>query len=499
MRIFLINPDSGIEDLVGKHYAPYAVPVPPAGIASLAGRLKAEGHQVTCYDAYAHRPGNKALLRMIHDSAPDIVGFSCLTLAMKNVAKLCVLLKESGSKTKIVLGNAHVSVLSRQTLENGTGDIIVRGEAEETMAELVHALADQTPLFNVKGISFRDINGEIVETPDRSPIDNLDKMPFPVWNDFDLSIYKAAALPLTIFEGTRPLPVLASRGCPYSCEFCAQDYAFKGVRLRSLESVIEEIIYLHEEYECNCVGFLDACFPLSESQGLEFCRLFRARGLHKRIKWFCETRVNLVNKNLLLEMSRAGCKMVQYGFESGNQAILDTIRKKSTLKQAELAVEYTRKAGMLAYGLFMLGNRGETSATCMETIRFARKLGCDLAKFNLVVPYPGSPLFNRYLTEREDHQSDFTDRFTGFFDLLADGSEPLFVPEGMTAAELIHLQKKAMLSFYLRPGLISRYLIHRIVSLREMIKGGYILLHDIVKSRFAKRPAHSEFNPPGNE
>ncbi len=483
MKVLLINPDSGIEDLVGKHYAPYAVPVPPAGIAYLAGRLKADGHRVRCFDAYAYRPDSDSLVRMIEEFGPDIIGFSCLTLAMKNVTRLCRLLHERGCKAKIVLGNAHVSVLGRETLESGTGDIIVKGEAEETIAELVQALAEGTSLASVKGISYRDQNGDIFETPDRPAIENLDLLPFPVWNDFDLSIYKAAALPLSIFEGTRPLPVMASRGCPYSCEFCAQDYAFKGVRLRSLEKVIEEVVYLYEEYGCNCVGFLDACFPLSEAQGMEFCRLFRARKLHEKIIWFCETRVNLVNKNLLQEMSRSGCKMVQYGFESGNQDVLNTIQKQSTIEQAELAVENTRAAGMLAYGLFMLGNRGETTATCRDTIRFARKLGCDLAKFNLVIPYPGSPLYNRYLLEQKDPLSTSTDRFTGFFDLLVDGSEPLFVPEGMTAAELIYLQKKAMLSFYLRPGLIYRYIVKRIVSLPEMLKGGYILLHDILKSR----------------
>jgi radical SAM superfamily enzyme YgiQ (UPF0313 family) len=194
--------------------------------------------------------------------------------------------------------------------------------------------------------------------------------------------------------------------------------------------------------------------------------------------------VNIVTERLLEAMADAGCRMVQYGFESGSQEILDKINKQATLEEAESAVKYTRKAGILAYGLFMLGNRGETYETCMQTIKFARHLGCDLAKFNLVIPYPGSPLYYIYLAEQRGELKFSTDRFTGFFDLVSEGSDPMYVPEGMTAKELIHLQKKAMLMFYTRPGLVFRYLTSNIVSRKEMLKGGYILIHDILKSWF---------------
>ena len=479
-----------IRDHVGRHYAPYAVPVPPAGIAYLAGKLVKCGHTVKCLDLYAFPHSDQKLLGLIQSFQPDAVGFSCLTLAMENVSHLYRLFKAEGLNFPVILGNAHVSILARETLEKGIGDVIVKGEAEESISELASALEDGRDLEEIKGIAFRK-NGGIVETPPRSPIQPIDSIPFPVWHDFDLSVYRAAALPLTVFRNVRPLPVLATRGCPFTCEFCAQDYAFKGLRKRSLEHVVEEIEYLHRDYGCDCIGFLDACFPLNVSQGMEFCELYRRKGLDRKIIWFCETRVSLVEKELLREMAASGCRMVQYGFESGSQEVLDTIGKETTLEEAENAVEYTREAGILAYGLFMLGNRGETRDTCMETIRFARKLDCDLAKFNLVIPYPGSSIYSRFreegrmsLVDRdEDPALEDTNRFTGFFDLSRNGSEPLFVPEGMTARELVRLQKKAMFSFYLRPGLISRYFFRRIVAWREMFKGAFILVHDMIRSK----------------
>jgi radical SAM superfamily enzyme YgiQ (UPF0313 family) len=162
-----------------------------------------------------------------------------------------------------------------------------------------------------------------------------------------------------------------------------------------------------------------------------------------------------------------------YGFEVGNQKILESLKKKTYLNQAKTAMKLTKRAGINTLGLFMLGMPGETKLTCEETIRFAKELDCDIAKFNLAVPYPGSELFEDYKFKVGGKQEDW-EKFIGWNDWSGVG--PLYIPNGMSAQELVHLQRKAMFQFYVRPKIILRHIIKGTISFENLMCGGYILI-----------------------
>jgi radical SAM superfamily enzyme YgiQ (UPF0313 family) len=212
---------------------------------------------------------------------------------------------------------------------------------------------------------------------------------------------------------------------------------------------------------------------------MEFCEEFMRRGLHKKVIWFTETRVDLVDLSLLKIMKRAGLRLIMYGFESGNQRILDSMNKKITLQQSKQAMRYTKEAGILTLGLFILGMPGETEDTCEDTIRFAKELNCDIAKFNLAVPYPGSQFFDDY-KDKLDLKNDFG-KFTSWYNWTAGSGDLIFVPENMTSEKLAKLQKRAMLEFYLRPTIILRHIFKGITSIQNLVIGGYILIYNFFK------------------
>ena len=476
MRTFLINPDSHIEEKVGGRFAHYAVPVPPQGIASLAAQLRRAGHEAFCYDQYATKLPNEDLVRQIREWGADVVGFSVLTLAMGSVREAVGMLREELPDVKIVLGNVHATVFPDELLRNETADLVVRGEGEATIVDMMDTLANDGDLSEVAGLSFcRD--GEIVHNPARPTIANLDSLALPEWDEFEIDRYKCVSLPMRVFEGSRALPIQASRGCPFHCTYCAQDFAGKRLRVRDLDLICDEMEHYIDRYNVDCFGFIDACFPVSKRQGRDFCEKYISRGLHKKAIWFTETRVDLVDAEVLDAMKEAGCEMVQYGFESGSDEVLKTINKggRATTSRALQTMEATKNAKILSFGLFMLGSPGETEEDCEKTIEFARELDCDLAKFNLVVPYPGSDLFDEYKSRYEETGYD-ENRITGFFDWSTFSGELIYVPDGMTSERLVKLQRRALFRFYLRPALVLRYITRRLLTYREFFIGAVNLL-----------------------
>ena len=184
--------------------------------------------------------------------------------------------------------------------------------------------------------------------------------------------------------------------------------------------------------------------------------------------------VDKVNFELLKKMKEAGLHLIMYGFEVGNQKILDSLNKKATLEQARKAMEDTKKVDILTTGFFVLGMPGETKESCEETIRFAKELDCDIAKFNLAIPLPGSRFFEDYKDKLSDLR--MPEKFTSWSSWLTGTDSLVFVPEGMTAKELINLQIKAMFQFYMRPKIIIRHIIKRIMPLKDLCYGAYFLI-----------------------
>jgi radical SAM superfamily enzyme YgiQ (UPF0313 family) len=441
-------------------------PTPPLGLASIAACLERKGCTVRIFDQFAHAMSCDDLAGKIAGESPGLVGFACLTPAASQVKAAAVRLRALLPNAPIVLGNVHASVFAPYHLEEGLADFVVHGEGEDAMCDLVDVAAGERNAADVPGISFIE-SGRVVTTAPRPEKEDLDSLPLPAWHLLDLPRYPAQ--PMLSFTDVT-LPVQASRGCPHACFFCAQNYRSRKVRKRSVIKVVDEIEHMHRTFGIDHFGFVDPAFPLAEEQGMEFSRELIARGLNRKITWITEMRVDAVTLPLLVKMKEAGLRLIMLGIETGSQEILDSVHKGAKLEHAREAIRCAKRAGVLTFGLFIVGLPGETRQTIEQTIRFAISLDIDIAKFNRAVPYPGSPFFERHCTPSDC--LEHPERFTSWY----EGEDIPFVPEGMTARELTALQREAIRRFYLRPRLILRHLLRGSVSVPMMLKGSRMLL-----------------------
>lgn len=466
MKILLINPSS---KFINSHrlYRQFLPPIAPLGLAYIAAVLEGNGLEVGIIDMFANKIRPEQVLKVIKDTGPEVVGFSVLTPVADDVKELIGRLRLVDKKVKVVLGNTHASCFAHQLLEKGSADIVVRGEGEIPMLGLCKILSNGGNLAAVKGISY-SVNGNIFHNPDGEITENLDDLSFPAFHLLDLDNYKE--FPLLSVYNRRFLPISASRGCPYRCYFCSQDKVSKRPRYRDVKRVVAEMEYMHQRFKAGYFGFTDAYFPFSETSGIEFCEEIMRHNLHQRIRWITESRVDKVSKNLLKLMKKAGLRLIMYGIEVGSQKILDRINKKTTLQQARQALSYTKEAGILSLGLYMLGLPGETEQTCRETIEFAKELDTDIAKFNIAVPYPGSQFFKDCIRAKEIENPE---RFTSWYDSFRLNPDcAIFSNSGLDYRALVRLQRKAMVYYYLRFRIMLRSFLKGIATYRNLLYGG---------------------------
>jgi len=469
LRVVLVNPIIGVQQL--RHiYRRLLPPVPPMGLCYIAAILEKNSFEVHIIDQYAYRLSNEQLLNRISEMEPDVVGFSCLTPVFSNVEELCKKLRLFKKIPKIILGNLHATLFSEEMLKNDIADVIVRGEGEHTVLELLLAIQSEENFLGIDGISYC-CGDSVVHNKDRGPIDCLDDLPYPAWHLLDWEYYvKAPMLGLR----SPAVPMQASRGCPYKCIFCAQNIIHKGFRTRSIDSVVDEIEYVNSHYGINNFVFCDSFFPSTIEIGYEFCDKIISRNLHTKIKWLTEMRTNQVTDELMNRMKQAGLYLILFGFESGSQKTLNAMRKKATIKAAEDSVKIAKKHGILTTGLFMLGMPEETLEDCRQTIQFAKLLNCDVVKFNIVIPYPGTLLYEQYKDDTNFNCS-YKD-FTSWEAWLSGNKKLPFISKHISREELVNIQGEAMFSYYVRPHIVLRHLKLRMISVGDIIFGGYFLL-----------------------
>ncbi|GAG09913.1 unnamed protein product, partial [marine sediment metagenome] len=267
----------------------------------------------------------------------------------------------------IILGGAHATLLPNETLVSAPEiDVVVKGEGENTFIELLQALEYKRPLSKILGISYRK-DGKTVSTPERSTNVDLDSLPFLAYHLLPWQRYKphpphGRALPFTA--------MITSRGCPYRCSYCSKPIFGNKFRGQSPERVVEEIAYYKDNFGVKEIAFYDDVFTLNKKRAHAIADEIIKRGL--KICWTCETRVNLVDKELLRHIKQSGCYAIAYGIESASQEILDALNKDITFEQVEEAVGIAQEVGLQIIGYFMIGSPGESPETIAKTIQFAR-------------------------------------------------------------------------------------------------------------------------------
>jgi radical SAM superfamily enzyme YgiQ (UPF0313 family) len=474
MYVLLVHPSVYLKDPHGGLHK-FETPVPPPGLAYIAAVLEKNDVDVEIIDDNLVKTGVDGILEKIKNKSPDIVGITCLTPAAPTVYEIAKKIKEYSSRIVVVLGNIHANVFVESILREGVADIVVHGEGEYTMLEIAKSIEENKSLERVKGISFLE-NGRVICTPRRPFIENLDELPYPAWHLFP-PLKKYKPVPFGAIENPA-LPIVGSRGCPYGCAFCSLSHMGKEYRTRSVKNVVSEIEYLISRFGVKQLIFVDEIFPMHKKYGVEFCDEMISRGLNKKIVWITNTRVDLVDRELLQKMKEAGCRRIIYGFESGVQMLLDNVKKGFTLEDSRRAMKYTKEADIESVGLFMLGLPGETKELSQQTINFAKELDVDFAKFPLTLPYPGSELYETLLKEGKPRTDDW-----GGFTTYPSISNLVWIPDGMSGEELIEMQRKGMYDFYMRPKIIFRHLFKiRTTGISDLFYGAFILLSDRIKS-----------------
>ena len=479
MKVLLVNPSLKKERL-GSYWR-FTTAVPPTGLAYLGAVLLRDGFEVRIYDQHAQHEENADLMAIVREFEPDVIGFSCLTFVMETVEEASRLIRAHNDNIKIIAGNIHATYFPREMIEQGIADYVIREEGEEAILAICRALRDGKHPTDVGGTTTWE-GGQIKHNSTPAMID-LESLPYPSWNLLDGYAYDPDPLRISPLRSkAQPLAIQGSRGCPFACTFCSQDTMYKRVRVRSPESVVNELEYVHHTYGTTVFGFIDAIFPLSPKQGHLFADEMIRRGLHKKVVWFTETRVDLVNYELLKHLKASGLKFIQYGIESGDDVVLKRLmRKKAGVNQARQALKWTRDLDILSFGLFVVGMPGETREQILKTIQFAKELNPDIAKFNVAIPFPGSELWERY-KHRVNGQPTW--KYSGWYNANISDSDNILAGDSLPSRELMYLQRRAMFEFYTQPHVMRRYFIEGMVPLDVLAEGFYVMISELARSVF---------------
>ena len=441
MKALFINPNT-------RYLGTLLTVYPPMGILYLSSTLIEAGHEVKIIDADIDNLNYPDIDRIISEYRPDMIGITMNTLQSRSAFETAARIKQNHD-IKIIAGGPHPSALKEEVLRRCKSlDAVVYGEGEETLLELVKYSEEGRDLSGVKGICFRDVDGEIKTNEPREPISDLNSLPRPALHLAD-PIYRYPGPHPT---GARPsIQVLASRGCPFQCTFCSNPVWERKIRLRSAESVLSEVEWLRKSFKVREIFFQDDTFNINRAWFEEICNGLIERGLNKKIIFKSPFRANekLVDRELLKLAKKAGFWMIFYGVESGNQEILNSVKKNLRLEEIERAFKLTREAGIKTYGSFMIGNLGESRSTVQDTISFARKIDPDYYGFAIATPYPGSELY--YLAKKAGIlKADFEEYTLNRYVLETENFNPGEVEELARHAHKALEDHKSSLGYRLR-------------------------------------------------
>ncbi|MBM3245876.1 MAG: radical SAM protein [Candidatus Omnitrophica bacterium] len=386
--VLLINHPTAFGSYSGTRVNASVQVFPLISYACLAAILREKNFKVSVLDLGIEDEPYRLLDRVLDEKRPRIIGMTSTTALFLEVAELSRMLrKKLGNQVKLVLGGPHPSVLPKESLAASEFDIVAVGEGDMTIVEI----AGGKKLSEIKGIYYKE-GQEIYATAPRPAIKDLDSLPFPALDMFDIKRYRC---PRLVSRKNPMAKVMTSRGCAFNCSFCGKGIFGRSVRYKSPARVIDEIKYdLSLGYQE--IHIIDDQFTTDMPRAKEICRLILKEGLKFPWNLAAGLRVNCVDEEFLRLAKRAGLYQVSIGFESGDQACLDSIDKGITLEQGIRAMELVKKVGLESVGFFMFGLPVETEESMKRTINFALKLMPDLAKVTITMPTPDSRLFQQF-------------------------------------------------------------------------------------------------------
>ncbi|MEO8357697.1 MAG: radical SAM protein [Chloroflexota bacterium] len=441
---------------------------PQVSLAQMAALLHPV-YKVKVVDCNAERMGWPEFTKLLDKYQPHYYLTQLTAPTLENDMYGCFLAHARGAKT-IAFGT-HITPIPVETMRPYPNlDFGLVGEPDLTIRDLLDHLEgriDQRspeikkifdkhdlmykPSFNedgsvnmhgIKGIAWRK-DGQIILNFPRPFVADLDDMPIPMHELLPLQTYRMPYIkgPFTF--------MLTSRGCPAGCTYCIKHVSYQyATRLRSPKLIIEEMWYLKKLGIHNIHMYADL-FTVNRDQVIELCNLMIDEKIN--IKWTSNSRVDFVDEEMLQLMGKAGCRLISWGIESGNEQILKHARKGANPDKAERALRWAKAAGIMNWGYFIIGLPGETEETIRQTIDFAKKLPLDIALFHVAAPYPGTPFFFEVVKNKWFRPG------TRWEHVDMDRGTVLDYPN-MPAERLLYWQKRAFREWAFRPGPAFTYL-----------------------------------------
>ncbi len=490
--VLLVNPpapDGGIwirtQHRVGRRSRENMV-WPQVSLAQMAALL-APDYSVEIIDAIAVRMSWSEFERIVRARLPRYYLSQVTAPTLTNDMYGVFLAKSVGALTMAF--GTHVTPLARETMCAFPAlDFAIRGEPELTVRELIDTLevergrwlvtaagrltdattgAEPTghpivwkmwaegdpawrpawtalapPLAAIKGLGWRNA-GEITVNADRPFFRRLDDLPIPLHHLLPLDRYR-----MPMIKGPYSF-IVTSRGCPAGCKYCIKHVSYQySVRLRSPAKLLEEMQVLRGLGVHHIHMYADL-FTVNRDQVVDLCQLILRDGLH--VTWTCNSRVDYVDQEMVQLMGRAGCTLIAWGIESGNELILKRAHKGYKMEQAHRALRWAHQAGIKNWGYFIIGLPGETVETIQETIAVSKALPLDIALFHVAAPYPGTPFFFEVV------ENGWFRPGTNWEEIDMDEGTVLDYPN-LKAEDLLYWQKRAFREWALRPGPVWTFL-----------------------------------------
>ncbi|MFO7950380.1 MAG: radical SAM protein [Candidatus Fermentibacteraceae bacterium] len=385
-RVLLVNPPSAVGVYDSSKIRVAITSAPFITLATLAGELLREGHEVEIADLMVEPEPMEAYRRRLESLRPEYVGITYTTPLYHEARQLAGMAREVLPGVTTVAGGIHASTLPRESLDEGNFDIVVLGEGERTLAEIAAGRDPQ----DIAGVAFGR-GSDYTETAPRELIRDLNDLPLPAWELHDLSRYRAPH----IASRANPVGYMeTNRGCNHHCTYCSQRIFGHSVRSKSSRRVADEMFRMLE------LGFADIHikddnFTADIEHAKETCRLLAEEGFPA--PWALPTGVNVedVDEEFFGLAKEAGCYQISFGIESGVPEVLAGVNKKQTPEMIRRAVEMAHDAGLETVGFFMMGLPGDTTETMRQNIRFARSLPLTYAKASMTLPFPSSALYRQ--------------------------------------------------------------------------------------------------------
>ena len=360
------------------HEREVMMPYPPLGLLYITSHLKAQGFNVLVHDLTFS--SLKDFHRRLTECRPKVLGLYGTLLTRPTLLQMITMGREAGAR--VVLGGPEPAPHAEEYLARGA-DIIVSGEGEETLEELLRHLPDHglEGVENIQGIIFKDPSGAIIRTPPRPQIRDLDHQPLPARGEIHLERYLET---WRKHHGHSSVSLITSRGCPYTCTWCSHAVFGRSHRRRSPEAVADEVAHIVATYNPDRLWYADDVFTLNRPWVVRYAAELERRKLH--IPFECISRADRLTEEVINALASMGCRRLWIGSESGSQTILDAMKRLTQVEDVQ-----TKSAMLKAHGIevgmfIMLGFEGETEKDLEATVEHLKN--CDPDIFLTTVAYP---------------------------------------------------------------------------------------------------------------